>query len=220
MRAACAAGVPRGVVLMDAAYGNDTRLCTGISAPALTYVAGIPPNTMVWAPGTAPLPAKRWSGRGRPPKRIRRDREHRPISVKALALGLPANAWRTIGWREGTADWLCSRFARLRVRVAPAITSSARGERKSGFLIEWPTGESQPPSTDSPPSLMTPRSLAWSTWPNCAGESSAITRSSSKNSGLGTTKGAAGAASITMPGGQRFPPQDLVPPAPYHPLLR
>src|SRR5271169_1026015 len=66
----------------------------------------------------APPPPKKWSGQGRPPKLIRRDAKHRPISVKSLALGLPAKAWRTIRWREGSADWLSSRFARIRVRVA------------------------------------------------------------------------------------------------------
>jgi SRSO17 transposase len=65
-----------------------------------------------------PLPPKKWSGRGRPPKRLRRDRKHQPISVKDLALGLPKHAWRTIKWLEGTADWLSSWFARVRVRVA------------------------------------------------------------------------------------------------------
>src|SRR5438270_1686524 len=43
--AACRAGLPRGVVLMDAAYGCNTDLRTSISAFALTYVAGILPNT-------------------------------------------------------------------------------------------------------------------------------------------------------------------------------
>jgi SRSO17 transposase len=71
-----------------------------IAALGLTYIAGIRPNATVWAPGLAPLRPKTWSGRERPPKLIRRDRNHWPISVKALALGLPAKAWRTIAWRE------------------------------------------------------------------------------------------------------------------------
>src|SRR3981189_1881647 len=43
--AACKAGFPRGVVLMDAGYGCNTDLRTGISALALCYVAGIMPQT-------------------------------------------------------------------------------------------------------------------------------------------------------------------------------
>ena len=52
IRWACEAGLPRGVVLMDAGYGADTDLRTNITALGLTYVAGIHPNTTVWAPGT------------------------------------------------------------------------------------------------------------------------------------------------------------------------
>jgi SRSO17 transposase len=144
IRGACEAGIPRGVVLMDAGYGSDTRLRTSIGALGLSYIAGIMPNTSVWAPGTAPLPPKQWSGRGRPPKLIRRDAKHRPISVKALALGLPANAWRTIKWREGSADWLSSRFARLRVRVAHRDYNLTEGRPNEWLLIEWPKDETQP----------------------------------------------------------------------------
>jgi SRSO17 transposase len=144
IRAACAAGLPRGAVLMDAGYGNDTKLRAGIGALGLRYVAGIQSSTSVWAPGTAPLPAKPWSGRGRPPKRVRRDAEHRPVSVKALALGRPAAAWQTIAWRDGTADRLASRFARLRVRAAHRDDQLAEPRPEEWLLVEWPAGESEP----------------------------------------------------------------------------
>ena len=104
--AALKAGLSRGVVLMDAAYGCNTDLRTGISALALTYVAGILPNTTVWTPGMGPLPPKKRSGCGQRPKRLRRDHEHKPISVEELALGLPKRSWRRIKWREGTAEHL------------------------------------------------------------------------------------------------------------------
>jgi hypothetical protein len=74
------AGLPRGVALLDAGYGNNTALRDGITALDLPYAAGICSTTTVWAPGTAPLPAKKKrSGRGRPAKRLRRDRKHRPF---------------------------------------------------------------------------------------------------------------------------------------------
>ena len=119
--AACKAGVPRGVVLLDAGYGGNTELRTSISALALTYVAGIFSHTTVWTSDTRPLPPKKWSGQGRPPKRLRRDRKHQPISVKELAFKLPRRAWRTIKWREGSAEMLSSRFARVRVHAAMTI---------------------------------------------------------------------------------------------------
>ena len=51
---ACEAGLPRGVGLMDAAYGNDSRLRSGMTALGLIYVAGIQSNTLVWPSGTGP----------------------------------------------------------------------------------------------------------------------------------------------------------------------
>jgi SRSO17 transposase len=48
IRWACEAGLPRGVGLMDVAYGNDSRLRAGMTALGLRYVAGIQPNTLMW----------------------------------------------------------------------------------------------------------------------------------------------------------------------------
>jgi SRSO17 transposase len=144
LRWACAAGLPRGVVLLDAGYGNSAELRTDITALGLTYAAGILSTTTVWAPGKGPLPPKQWCGRGRPPRRTRRDDKHRPISVKELALGLPKRAWRTIKWREGSADWLSSRFARVRVRVAHHDNKLATVRPEEWLLVEWPKGESEP----------------------------------------------------------------------------
>jgi SRSO17 transposase len=144
VQAACAAGLPRGVVLMDAGYGCNTNLRTGVSALALCYVAGVLSQTCVWASGTGPLPPKKWSGRGRQPKLIRRDDKHQPLSVKELALSLPKRAWRTIKWREGTAEWLSSRFARVRVRAAHHDYKLTDSRPEEWLLIEWPKGEDEP----------------------------------------------------------------------------
>lgn len=133
MRWACEAGLPRGTVLLDAGYGHDSKLRTGITELELAYVAGIQPQILVWMPGTRP---------GRTPKKGRRDRPN-AVSVKDVAFGLRAKAWHTIKWREGTNEWLSSRFARLRVCVA----SSRQGPEKPAeewLLIEWPEGEDQP----------------------------------------------------------------------------
>jgi SRSO17 transposase len=144
LRWACAVGLPRGVVLLDAGYGNNSELRADITALGLTYAAGILSTTTVWPPGARPLPATTWSGRGRPPKLMRRDDRHRPVSVKALALGLPKRAWRTIEWREGAAEPLRSRFARLRVRAAHRDYWLAECRPEEWLLIEWPKGESEP----------------------------------------------------------------------------
>ena len=142
--AACAASLPRGVVLMDAGYGNNSELRADITALGLAYVAGILSTTTVWAPGTGPLPAKKWSGVGRPPTLLRRDGKHQPISVKELALGLPKRAWRVVKWREGSAEWLSSRFARVRVRAARRDFKLTESRPEEWLLIEWPEGEPEP----------------------------------------------------------------------------
>jgi SRSO17 transposase len=137
IRWACEAGLPRGVGLMDVAYGNDSRLRAGMTALRLSYVAGIQPNTLMWPSGAGP---KR---RGKPLNNTGRRDEPDLVSAKELALGLPKRAWRTIRWREGSADWLSSRFARVRVGVGhnQLIPELLLPE---WLLIEWPEGEAAP----------------------------------------------------------------------------
>jgi SRSO17 transposase len=144
IRQAYMAGIAGGILLMDAAYGCDTELRAGIAALGLEYVAGIPPSTTVWAPGCEPLPPKPYCGRGRRPTRLRRDSAHKPVSVKLLASGLPKKAWRNIRWREGSNDWLSSRFARVRIRPAYDDYRQQLPHPHEWLLIEWPEGEAEP----------------------------------------------------------------------------
>jgi SRSO17 transposase len=137
IRWACEAGLPGGVGLMDVAYGNDSRLRTGMTSLGMTYVASIQPNTLMWPSGAGP---KR---RGKPLNNTGRRDEPDLISAKHVARGLPKRAWRTIRWREGSADWLSSRFARVRVGVGhnqliPELLL------QEWLLIEWPKGEPEP----------------------------------------------------------------------------
>src|ERR1700756_5801663 len=136
IKSAYRAGLPKGVVLMDAGYGNDTDLRTQVTALSLSYVAGIGANTAVWPPGTAPLPPLPGSGRGRPPKLLRRDGEDHPVSVKKLAHELPSEAWHNIAWRQGSADWLASRFTRLRGRPGHPDTLGGRARGEGGVVLE------------------------------------------------------------------------------------
>jgi SRSO17 transposase len=136
LRQACEAGLPRGVALMDSAYGNDGKLRIGITALGLTYVAAIQPSTLVWLPGK-PKPS-----RTRPLKNGRRGQVDL-ISAKELALGLGKKAWRTIKWREGSAEWLSSRFARVRVHVGHRH-QLPQCQSEEWLLIEWPEGEAEP----------------------------------------------------------------------------
>src|SRR5580658_8412731 len=115
-----------------------------LSELRLAYVVGIQGTTTVWRPGAVPQSAKRWKGRGRPAKLLRRDKQHQPLSVKQLAQSWAASAWGNVSWREGTKQRLHSRFAALRVRVAHRDYWRSELRREEWLLIEWPRGESEP----------------------------------------------------------------------------
>ena len=144
IRQALEDGVPRAPVLADAAYGNDSQFRESITELGLRYVVGIQSTTTVWKPGEEPLPKKAWKGKGRPPRRLQRDAKHAPESVKQLAVSLPATAWKTMVWREGTTKKLRSRFAAIRVRPAHRDEQRAEPHPEEWLLIEWPKGDSEP----------------------------------------------------------------------------
>src|SRR5438270_13109493 len=97
------------------------------------------------SPGSAPTP--RCGHQGQRPCRRCPDRaadgrpsccgamaSTHPVSVKTLAHELPPEAWHNITWREGSADWLVSRFARLRVRPAHRDTWRAEPRAEDWLL--------------------------------------------------------------------------------------
>jgi SRSO17 transposase len=137
--------IPAGVVLGDAAYGNGTAFRAALTEMELEYALGIESSTTVWASGQQPLPAPpRKPGRGAPPKRLTRDADHQPTSVKELALGLPSSAWKDTGWRQGSRQMLRSRFAAVRVRPAHRDYNRTEPHPEEWLLIEWPKKEPQP----------------------------------------------------------------------------
>lgn len=144
VRQAIDAGVPMGVVLADAGYGDETAFRDGITELGMIYAVGIRPATTVWAPGTAPLPPKPWSGRGLRPTRLRREPGHEPVAVKALAMALPSEAYATVTWREGSNTSLSSRFAAVRVHPAHRDYLGTERRPEEWLLIEWPEGGSEP----------------------------------------------------------------------------
>ena len=144
LRSLLADGAPRHCVLADAGYGVDTAFRQALSDMGLTYAVGVTSAVVVWAPGVEPLPPVAYSGSGRPPVVPRRTPALQPMSVKALALSLPAQAYQTITWREGTNAPLSGRFAALRVRHAGGNTGKARLRPLQWLLIEWPADQAEP----------------------------------------------------------------------------
>ena len=136
--------VPRAPVLADAAYGNDNGFRDGLHELGLEYAVGIQSSTSVWPPGLAPLPSKARDVMGRPPKLLRRDERHQPLSVKELALCLSSSDLRRVSWREGTRGTMHSRFAAVRVRVAHRDYERSQPREEQWLIIEWPKAEKEP----------------------------------------------------------------------------
>jgi hypothetical protein len=224
LRAAHASGLPRGCVLLDAGYGPHADLRAAITALGLSYAAGILSSTTVWAPGRGPLPPKPATGRGRPATRLRRDAEHQPVKVKALALSLqPGHGGRSPGARARMER--CARASRACAFASPGATSHAASRgRRNGCSSNGPKARRSRPSIGCPRYRATSASPAWSISPSCVGASSVTTRNSSRRSGSVTLKEDDGAASITTPrcasppmassspSARRFPPQRGLPP--------
>jgi len=137
------AGLPK-VVVVDAGYGVDTAFRQKLTALGFSYVVGITGAVSVWPEGQAPLPPKPWSGRGRKTKLLRRDAQHQPLSVKALAQQLSPRRWHMVTWREGSNEALSSRFAAVRVRCGHRDYWRAEQHPEQWLLIEWPRGEAEP----------------------------------------------------------------------------
>ena len=138
-------GLPQGVILADAGYGNDSNFRAALTQMELTYVMGVQSTVTVWKPGEEPQPAfPRADHMGRPRKLLQRDSKHQPVAAKVLALSLAADAWKKVTWRQGTKKKLQSRFAAVRVRPAHRDYWRAEPHPEEWLLLEWPAEESEP----------------------------------------------------------------------------
>jgi SRSO17 transposase len=143
IRAGVEAGVPLGVVLADAGFGNGSDFRDELTGMDLEYAVGVLPTTSVWPEGQGPLPPRQWGGRGRPPTRLRRDEGHQPVTVKDLAIKRQGR-FRRVTWREGTKGKLSGRFLALRVRSAHRDHTLDEVRQEEWLLIEWPESEPEP----------------------------------------------------------------------------
>jgi hypothetical protein len=123
--AALAAGVARGVVLMDASYGTNSALRAGIGALALTYVAAILPTVKVRAVA---------------------DPDWR-VSAKQLALNLPNHAWRT----RSRCATRCSRCRCTVSSVSTPASSKTTGRIGASRRVSLRNSKSRQPGLLSHP---------------------------------------------------------------------
>jgi SRSO17 transposase len=145
IRNAVDAGIPSGVVLADAAYGDDTGFRDDLTGLGVSYAVSIKGTTTVWRPGEEPLlPHQRTGRRGPAATRLAHSAEQRPISALNLARELTPSAFEEVTWREGTKTPLRSRFAAVRVRPAHRDILRSVPRNHEWLLIEWPKDEEEP----------------------------------------------------------------------------
>jgi SRSO17 transposase len=135
--------VPLAPVVADAAYGGTLEFRATLTAQHIPYVLGVREDTVVWPPGYTPRPPRRRSHRGRPPTRLRGTVRQPPTRLATLVSRLPASAWSTVTWREGTRGRMRSRFVALRVQPAPALFRTTP-RPVEWLLSEWPLDEPAP----------------------------------------------------------------------------
>jgi SRSO17 transposase len=135
-------GVPPRPLVTDSFYGDSYDFRQQLQQRQLKYVVTVEPETQVWTQDPQSPPAPQRSGR---PRQLPPEELPPPQDLPTVARQLPASAWRTVTWREGSRGLQRSRFARLPVWAAHGWRSSPRAERIAEWLlIEWPAEAKQP----------------------------------------------------------------------------
>ncbi|MFC4456555.1 IS701 family transposase [Deinococcus sonorensis] len=122
-----------GVVLADAAYGNNAEFRKALSKRGLFWSVGIVRNQKVYSEDVRLIPPPRIV-RGRRPKGPSASEERQ--TVEAL---LQAAPWHEITWRHGTKGPMRGRFAAVFVRIADGAANGA-GAHLPGEEL-WVIGE-------------------------------------------------------------------------------
>ena len=130
IRRARAAGLQLTAVVADAEFGDITAFRRLLHQWHLPYALGISHHLTVFR-GTPAVHIPPDPRTGRPRSQlVMVDRTTAAITVRALALSLPARTWRRVTWRNGTNPPRVARFAAVRVtpaqewrnrRLAPAV---------------------------------------------------------------------------------------------------
>jgi SRSO17 transposase len=145
--------VPKGPVLGDHAYGENTWLRDRFHEAGCEYVLCVGPKTKVFEQGTTfAVPAKK-PGAARAPVHPRPDRQPKPVGE--LIARLRTSAAQTVTFRDGPdGDAVTSTFVLARVHAGHGWRESEgwtgwreRSEvppREEWLIAEWPDGHDQP----------------------------------------------------------------------------
>ena len=155
---------------------------TALTRMGLTYVVGVQSSGAARPPGSGPLPPKAWSGQGRPPTLMRRDRR--------TSLNRPDNSPNRCRPTHGVTSHGAKASTKLCIPGSPACECGPRiattGARspipKNGCSSNGRWAKAHRPNTGFRPCRPMP-TLRRSLQPQkCAGGSSATIRNSSRNS--------------------------------------
>jgi SRSO17 transposase len=127
LRRAAEAGVPRGTVLGDSAYGHSSPLRRACRELGFSYAVAVMPTDRVW----------RLDRRGR---RI----DDEPVMIEDFAVGLGRGAFRKTTWRQGSKVPLSSYFAMEQVLMVQGDGVDNGEPENVWLLMEWERGESAP----------------------------------------------------------------------------
>lgn len=107
-------GVPAQTVVVDAGYGDNPNFLRGLDERQVLYVCAVESTFGCRLPTevqAAALEAPNYQGRGQP----RKPRPAPLYTTKEFIEALPASAWRTISWREGTKGVMQVQAVAIRV---------------------------------------------------------------------------------------------------------
>jgi len=110
-------GVPISAVVVDAGYGDNPNFLRGLDERQVPYLCAVESTFGCRLPDEVEALAAQtpvYGGRGQP----RKPRPAPLYTVKELIAALPADAWQTIRWREGTKGTMQVQAVALRVHWA------------------------------------------------------------------------------------------------------
>src|SRR5260221_575818 len=129
-------GVPIGAVVVDAGYGDNPNFLRGLDERQLPYMCAVESTFGCRLPEEVQAVALQppvYQGRGQP----RKPRPAPLYTVKELIAALPASAWQTISWREGTKGTMQIQAVAIR---GPLATGSSLHSTSHSRLHTGPAG--------------------------------------------------------------------------------
>jgi len=112
-------GVPPGIVVVDAGFGNSSEFRLGVRQEQLHYIGGVQLSTTVCV--------------------VHKAQTGPPLNIGQFREQLPAKAFRRYRWREGSRGWLSGLFAFAHVRVPDDPTGELLW-----LILEWRPKDKEP----------------------------------------------------------------------------